>query len=114
VLKSGPGRAGGGGTMSRAMTETTSLGMESWYLMAIGAFTGAITTLPAQPRKSVWGGEFIQNRLGRQFCLFENDCLEGKLTPGDPFLDSGVEVEKLDYVLVKATTSRQPGKSNDT
>ena len=44
----------------------------------------------ALPRQSVGVGKLIQTRVRTRFGTFENHCLEGKLTFGDPFLDSGV------------------------
>ena len=48
-----------------------------------------LTTSPL-PRQSVGGGKSIQNRNGLRFPLLKTTASEGKLTFGDPFLDSGV------------------------
>ena len=43
-----------------------------------------------RPRQSVRGGEFIQERNGLRFPLLKTTAFGGKLTFGEPFLDSGV------------------------
>ena len=42
-------------------------------------------------RRRVGGGKFIQNRLRSRFSLLKTTALRGKLTLGDPLLNSGVE-----------------------
>ena len=41
------------------------------------------------PRQSVGGGIFFQNRNGMRFPFLKTAAFEGKLTFGDPYLDSG-------------------------
>jgi hypothetical protein len=42
------------------------------------------------PRQSVGGGKLFQNRLRSRFLFLKITVLRGKLTFGDPLLDSGV------------------------
>ena len=57
-----------------------------------GEYLGILDiTHPAEvPRQSVGGCKFIQDRNGLQFPLLEITAFQGKLTFGDPFLDSSV------------------------
>ena len=48
------------------------------------------------PRQSVGGGKFIQKRQYLRSPLLKTTALEGKLTFGDIFLDSGVVCMTLD------------------
>ena len=45
-----------------------------------------------EPRQSVGGGKSIQKRVRKRFSLLETTALRGKLTFGDPFEDSGVDL----------------------
>ena len=46
--------------------------------------------LTCTPRQIVAGGKFVQNQLRSRLPLLQTTALAGKLTFGDPFLDSGV------------------------
>jgi hypothetical protein len=46
------------------------------------------------PRQSVGESKFIQNRLRSRFPLLKISALRGKLTSGEPLLDSGEEGEQ--------------------
>jgi hypothetical protein len=64
--------------------------LQVFKLGKVDAEEALFPTFP--PRQSVGGGKFIQKRRYPRSPLLKTTALKGKLTFGDPFLDSGVAV----------------------
>jgi len=105
---------GGGGREVRERGERVTRGYEPFALNAPpdtrpcwggevkSPSTGGLARLPAYtlPRQNFGGGQFIQKRGYPRSLLLKTTALKGKLTFGDPFLDSGAVTPNVALLLL--------------